>query len=129
RSPEGRHFDWLLGDPTNPRGRLWTARVPVSSRQWRRLRRWPLEPIQPHRRRYLRYQGSLTGGRGTVRRVDEGTHQPIVWTGSRIVLELSMKGCAGRVELRRLSSGRWRARLLTTGTATGRPTRAKRKTA
>ena len=62
------HYDFLLA--TDADGPLLT---------WR-LARWPVdpadavaaEPLPPHRRAYLTYEGEVSGGRGRVRRVAEG---------------------------------------------------------
>jgi hypothetical protein len=62
------HFDLMF--ETSPGSLLSTWRSPS----------WPIEPATPltplpaHRRDYLAYEGALTGGRGTVWRVAEGTH-------------------------------------------------------
>ena len=60
------HFDLMLAvDDAGP------------LRTWR-LIRWPAEvgdaaePIHDHRRRYLTYEGPISGGRGKVRRVAAG---------------------------------------------------------
>ncbi len=114
-SPAGLHHDWLLGDPQlvdDPEARLWTARVGPPSTDWTALGSWDLEPIQPHRRHYLTYQGPLSNGRGTVQRVDEGSFVPLIWTDRRILIDLTMRHCTGRIELTRLSPTHWRARLI-----------------
>ena len=62
------HFDLML--ERDGGGLLRTFRVaawPVSSRR-------ELTPLADHRRAYLDYEGAVGGGRGTVRRVEAGTH-------------------------------------------------------
>ena len=107
----GCHYDWLMVDPHDPDGPLWTGRTRLSSQAWSVLRRWEVEPIDAHRRVYLRYEGPISGNRGSVVRVDEGQIVPRLWTELRIVLELRMSGCRGLVQLVRVRSNRWRAHL------------------
>lgn len=112
----GQHYDWLLGDPdvaaSEPKGRLWTARVPLPSQQWKAAESFLLQPLPPHRRFYLRHQGEVSGGRGTVRRVDQGQVLPVLWRASRRVVDVQMRHFQGRLELIRLSQERWRAAVL-----------------
>jgi hypothetical protein len=73
------HSDLMV--ERKPGGKLMTWRLPV----------WPITtvttvtPLELHRREYLTYEGPVSGDRGTVRRVDEGTclvigAQVDVWT-------------------------------------------------
>jgi hypothetical protein len=61
------HVDFLY--ETAPGSMLQTWRLPT----------WPIREVQEatrirdHRRAFLTYQGQLTGARGTVMRIDEGT--------------------------------------------------------
>lgn len=108
---QGSHFDWLLGRPDDAlqNGRLWTARVAYASDQWASMRSWVLQPLATHRRDYLQYQGPVSGGRGTVTRVDQGVFTARLWTADRIVIDLSFARAVGCVELSRLSDDLWRA--------------------
>ncbi|HEX7008513.1 MAG TPA: hypothetical protein VF184_00935 [Phycisphaeraceae bacterium] len=109
---QGRHHDWFIGDPRQAGmadARLWTARVAHASRHWARLGRFALTPLPPHRRHYLRYQGPISGGRGSVQRVDAGWVIPLLWTESRIVLDVHLRMFCGRIELRRVHDQRWEA--------------------
>lgn len=108
----GSHYDWLLADPRDPLGLLWTARTHESSDTWATRGSWKLEPISPHRRVYLDYQGAISGGRGSVLRVDRGWFVPQLWTASRMVLDLHFTRCAGLVELRRVSRKCWVAMMM-----------------
>ncbi len=69
-SPDGTHYDLLI-EPRPGEGDLLTWRLPA----------WPVsEPVEArqlrdHRRIYLTYQGTITGDRGHVTRIDEGTAQ------------------------------------------------------
>lgn len=115
-SPDGVHHDWLLGDPTRldePDAPLWTARVGPPSSEWTSLGAWQLEPIGSHRRLYLTYEGPLSGGRGTVTRVDEGTFVALEWTEQHILIDLAMRCCNARIDLLRHSPTRWQAQIVT----------------
>ena len=107
----GSHYDWLMVDPRDPEGPLWTGRTGISSRGWALARRWEVEEIAPHRRLYLTYEGPISSGRGSVDRIDQGQILPQLWTGHRIVLDLSMTCCRGLVQLVRIGPKRWRAHL------------------
>lgn len=98
-----RHFDLLIEPPTPGRERLWAAR-------WHGP--WPpvrgvaaaLTPLPPHRRRYLRFQGDLGGGRGVVRRIDAGEATAALWARGRIELAVASRRWCGRLRVRRLAS-------------------------
>lgn len=110
----GTHHDWLIEDPTlpdpkAPDARLWTARVLPPPEQWPALGRFMLQPIPPHRRHYLRYQGEVSGNRGRVRRVDAGRCWPVLWTQGQIVLDADLQSCRLRLKLNRLGGTRWSA--------------------
>ncbi len=105
----GGHYDWLLADPLDPTGLLWTARCDLPSEQWLGARTFAMKPIQPHRRVYLTYEGPISGGRGSARRVDEGTFVPRLWTASRIVIDVNLRRCRATIEMTRITGNRWRA--------------------
>lgn len=125
-SPAGDHHDWLLGEPArgpaqagSAPARLWAARVAPSSREWAALRCFELTPLPPHRPRYLRYEGELTGGRGRVRRMDAGYAVVMRWghdadEGDAGVLAVRMAHFAGWLKLvpPATGAGRWEARVL-----------------
>jgi len=113
----GSHYDWLIGDPGDPAGRLWTARLAVPPTHWPALRTWPLTPIGAHRRCYLTYQGPLSADRGRVRRIDAGQVVPHLWTPRRIVLQVTLRRFRGRIELRQISAQAWRAHVLSVSCA------------
>jgi len=106
------HYDWLLADPRDPNGKLWTARCPLPAEHWRSAGTWLVEPIHLHRRLYLTYQGSLSDGRGSVLRVDEGWFRSRMWTGSRIVTDVRFCGFEGCVEWSRLGGRYWKAAVI-----------------
>jgi hypothetical protein len=70
--PDGSwHYDWLLSRPDAPEQGLLSFRVfcdPISA-----VERFEAIPTPDHRRVYLTYEGEVSGGRGTVRRVGEGS--------------------------------------------------------
>ena len=108
----GEHYDWMMVDPRtadDANARLWTARVTQPSSRWASLREWDVEMIGTHRREYLTYEGPVSGNRGTVTRVDEGTFVAVSWTEERIEIEIGFKHYAGRVVMTRQSPTRWRA--------------------
>ena len=60
--------------------------------------------LPDHRLEYLRYEGTIRGGRGTVRRVDEGTYEPVAWTPRRVVVSLEGKQWRGTAIFQRVES-------------------------
>jgi hypothetical protein len=71
---------------------------------------WPQEGIESadHRLMYLDYEGPVSGRRGDVRRVEQGTYEEARW--DRDAIQVSLRGGSGARELRfeRLPDGRWR---------------------
>jgi len=111
----GTHYDWLLVDPADPGGPLWTARVGHPSGSWATIGRWTGTVIGRHRRVYLTRQGPIGGGRGRVWRVDSGHHEAELWAASRWVLRVRMREFAGVVEGRRLAGNFWGVTVLGLG--------------
>lgn len=110
----GSHYDWLLDRPATSEGpvsRLWTARTGWPSWFWVAAGQWQLQVIGDHRREFLDYEGDLTSGRGTVKRVDSGSFDPLLWTADRIVVDLAMGACRGPVQLDRFHGDCWKATL------------------
>jgi hypothetical protein len=68
-SGEGDHFDFMLEVPGKERLMTWRVMTPPG--QWGgdvgAVR------IADHRKAYLTYEGEISGGRGQVQRVQEGT--------------------------------------------------------
>ncbi len=111
RTREGSHYDWLLSSPGDPLGPLWTARIALPPGAWAAARLLPVQRLPDHRRVYLEYQGPLSQGRGEVLRIDRGGFRAELWTAGRIVIDLRLRGYAGRVELRGGEQGElWTAR-------------------
>jgi DNA polymerase Ligase (LigD) len=67
------------------------------------------EPAGDHRLIYLDYEGPVSGGRGTVTRVDAGTFAWELDTDDRIAVQLSGIAFRGRLELQAESAG-WTCR-------------------
>lgn len=109
----GPHYDWLIVPPggrLGPRGALWTARVDRHWDTWDQLGRLSLTALPPHRRRYLSWQGPLTGGRGHVYTAGQAAAEPSLWAENRIELTLHRPGAAEiKLCLEHLADARWRA--------------------
>lgn len=118
RTASETHHDWLVGTPQYHIDRgsgLWTARVQPASRDWRGVETFDLTVIEPHRRVYLDFQGSLTGGRGVVTRADRGQAVIRLWSRDRIVWDVRMRDFVGPIQARRIGDARWRAGVLLGG--------------
>lgn len=113
------HYDWLILDPLahrDPALGLWTARVSVHWRDWAAIEQLDLTPLPRHRRRYLNWQGNLTGQRGWVQQVGVGQVLPHLWTPGRIELSLIFSPDHPPLHLSLRPLGpRWRA-VVTTAT-------------
>jgi hypothetical protein len=115
QTPTGRHHDWLIGGPkylSDPGSRLWTARVGLASEAWRKAGAFNLKQLPDHRRAYLSYHGPLTGGRGHVKRIDQGHAVVLLWREGRIVLDIKLDRFTGLMELTRVSGPAWRGRVI-----------------
>ncbi|MEO0513163.1 MAG: hypothetical protein AAF108_09755 [Planctomycetota bacterium] len=73
-SPQiGPHWDWLLGDPDRPgAARLATLRL-AGLPAFEGPESLACALLPPHRVAYLEFEGEVSGGRGTVRRVWRGS--------------------------------------------------------
>ncbi len=112
-TPSGGHFDWMLATPGgSPGAGLWTVRTDLAAAAWRGAGRWRLTRIADHRRQYLAYQGPLTGGRGSVRRVDAGWVRPWLWRSDEMIFDLMMSHCRGRVRVEQADADCWTAHWL-----------------
>jgi hypothetical protein len=70
--PDGSwHHDWMLEDPNDPHGRLITFRIDPGV-SWPPDGAFAAARIGPHRREYLTFEGPVSDGRGSVRRVARG---------------------------------------------------------
>jgi hypothetical protein len=102
-SPRGLHFDFLLemGDA------LKTWALPQLPEPGAEMTG---EVLPDHRLVYLDYQGPVSGGRGSVTRLDRGDYRIRRRSDSELVLELAGEELRGRVVLSRSSEEpqRWR---------------------
>ena len=104
----GNHHDWLFVDPTTldqPEAPLTTYRIAAPPDQWLELGRMELTPIPPHRRIYLTYEGPISGNRGSVKRIDEGTFVPVLWTPQKKVIDLKLRRFQGVVSIEADATG------------------------
>ena len=86
------HLDLLL--ESGPA--CWTWRLPAFPSPGQDV---PAERIADHRLAYLDHQGPVSGGRGSVRRVDGGAFDLLEATPQRVVAHLRGTRCAGRIVL------------------------------
>ncbi len=94
----GVHFDLML--ETEPGGPLRTWAIDAEIVRGHDL---PARELTPHRAIYLDYEGQISGGRGTVKRLDRGEFTPLEWTGARVRVDLSGRQLVGEAELCRSS--------------------------
>jgi DNA polymerase Ligase (LigD) len=94
----GVHWDFMLeaGDCL----RTWAVDAPIIAEVT-----LPARGLPNHRRAYLDYEGPVSGQRGSVRRVAEGTFQTIVWSDEYVRVRLSGAQLVGEVELYRVREG------------------------
>ena len=105
------HYDWLMENPRDPDGPLLCWRVMEPTDQWATRRELDLVKIGDHRRIYLEFEGELTGGRGRVHRVDQGTLRVNRWSESGGLLRVRLNDFEGAIELRRHEGERWILRI------------------
>jgi hypothetical protein len=109
---DDRHYDWMFEPPdrVDDQAKLVTFRIDLPSAAWADARRFDLVHIGDHRRLYLTYEGELSGGRGSVRRVDAGRLTAVRWDArDGGVLDVELRHFAGRLALRRVDGDRWHA--------------------
>ncbi|MCS6976772.1 MAG: hypothetical protein NZM31_07140 [Gemmatales bacterium] len=91
--PPDSHYDLMLQDG----GRLLTWRLPEVPRSGVEL---TAERIADHRLIYLDYQGPISGNRGSVRRLDRGAYERLLWKDHEIVVAVRGKVLQGTLALR-----------------------------
>lgn len=90
------HYDWLINDPQaqrDPASGLWTARVSTHWNDWIKFGQIELTALPRHRRRYLSWEGKLSGNRGWVWSAGRGHAVLELWTPHRV--ELTLEPIAG----------------------------------
>ena len=91
----GIHWDLMLENGETLR--TWAIDAPVVGGQ-----DLPARALHDHRSIYLDYEGDVSGDRGTVRRVDKGSYDALVWSASLVRVRLRGVQLVGEVELRQL---------------------------
>jgi len=99
--PHQTHWDLMFEpapSPESPGSKLITFCIPINPNLWTEK---PLscEKIADHRPVYLTYEGPLTGNRGQVRRVDQGTYDPIEITNHKWLVSVQGSILTGRILL------------------------------
>jgi hypothetical protein len=97
------HFDLMV--ELAPGALLLTWRSP----DWPIVRETNLVKLTEHRRLYLEYEGEISGGRGTVRRVAEGTCALEWRTRAKGVITLLAPPPPVKIHLRHLDDDHWLA--------------------
>jgi len=92
-----KHYDLMLSHAEA----LATWQLPASPAELAPGEDLPAARLADHRRAYLTYEGPVRGGRGAVRRIDEGTYELL--HGDEAAWEVVLAGriCRGRFALRR----------------------------
>ncbi|MDI6732837.1 MAG: DNA polymerase ligase N-terminal domain-containing protein [Planctomycetota bacterium] len=81
------HFDLML--ESGDKLLTWSFRNPLKKCK-EKLISQPLKPLLDHRKKYLTYEGKISGGRGSVKIWDNGTYRPIIW--QKNIKVFSLKG-------------------------------------
>jgi hypothetical protein len=89
---DGVHWDLMLESGESLR--TWAIDAPVVAGA-----DLPARALPDHRRIYLDYEGAISGGRGTVRRIDQGVYSAMVWTDDRVRVRLEGTQLVGEAEL------------------------------
>lgn len=98
------HWDFLLETPDSDRLVAWRLRdCPLTT-----AADIPVEPIPPHRRIYLDYEGEISGGRGHVRRLDRGDAELLSAGGEGWRIRLRGTRLAGTFEITASDDPRFR---------------------
>ncbi len=97
---DGVHYDFLL--ETAPGGplRAWAVDAEVVPGE-----DLPARELAEHRALYLEYEGEISGGRGTVRRLDGGEFETLEWGEDRVRVRIAGAQLVGEVEVRRVAFG------------------------
>ncbi|MEW4567699.1 DNA polymerase ligase N-terminal domain-containing protein [Tautonia sp. JC769] len=101
---DGVHWDFML--EAGPALRTWAlSRFPEPATDI------PATSLPDHRLAYLDYEGPVSNDRGSVRRVDRGTFEPLLWADDRVLVRATGGQVIGEVELLRLGERCWRFRM------------------
>jgi hypothetical protein len=102
-APRGLHFDLML-----ERERvLATWALPEPPEAGREL---DADALPDHRMAFLEYEGTLSGGRGSVTRWDRGEFDQIEWSDTRLVVDLrgEQRACRATMERSDDEQTKWR---------------------
>jgi hypothetical protein len=94
----GVHWDLMFEEAEHLR--TWALDAPIVSGV-----DLPARALGDHRLVYWEYEGEISGGRGSVRRVDRGEYQVEEWTAERVRARLAGTRLVGVVELWAISEG------------------------
>lgn len=94
----GVHWDFMLEAGTGLK--TWAVDAPIVPGVKLEARMLP-----DHRRSYLTFEGPISGGRGSVRRVAEGAYQTMEWTVEHVRVLLTGTQLVGEIDLSRSGSG------------------------
>jgi DNA polymerase Ligase (LigD) len=89
---DGVHWDFLVEDGAALR--TWAIDGPIVEGA-----DLPARALPPHRRAYLEYEGEVTGGRGSVRRWDQGACRIVEWSDDAARMDVRGSQLVGSVEL------------------------------
>jgi hypothetical protein len=93
----GVHWDFMLEDGDVLR--TWAIDEPIVSGRDFRAR-----ALGDHRKIYLEYEGEISGGRGAVRRLDEGTFRVLAWSSDHVRIVVNGTQLVGEVDLRKMGA-------------------------
>jgi hypothetical protein len=94
----GVHWDFMLEAGAGLK--TWAVDAPIVPGVKLTARMLP-----DHRRIYLTFEGQISAGRGSVRRVAEGVYQTMEWTVEHVRVLLTGTQLVGEVDLYRSPSG------------------------
>lgn len=101
------HLDWMLQRPGPHEDQLVTFRV-HDRLDTAGVTAWIGVRLADHRAAYLTYEGLISGGRGRVQRMAEGSCSWVALDDDRCELDLAWPGVAGRVKGSRIEADHWR---------------------
>jgi hypothetical protein len=94
----GVHWDFMIEEGGVLR--TWALEAPPEAG-----RDIPARQLVDHRLEYLTYEGPISGDRGTVRRVAEGTYRTLASEDGRLILRLAGDQLVGTLDLYSSGSG------------------------
>jgi hypothetical protein len=92
----GVHWDFMLEDDGVLR--TWAVDEPIVANV-----ELPARALPDHRMLYLAYEGPISGGRGSVRRMEEGFYTTREWSEDRVRVTIEGVQLVGDVDLYRVA--------------------------